>query len=184
MATQESFTSPQSTTQIFEHLEAYSWSEDAEFQGGLTAILGPNPSPEQADELTLRARCFYYARKFDVPIDFSAYKTWRLQHQPSSINAHVAATNGTLTNYPSPLDSVTTTLPSTNPPAPYPPTFSQIVDLITTGQPIPGIKDIPDTVLAGQETQTTTAKRSKPWEKDDINLGVEENGETPVREHS
>ncbi len=62
MATQDSATSAESDTQIFEQLEAYPWNKDAEFQGGLTAILGPNPSPEQAEELTLRARCFYYAR--------------------------------------------------------------------------------------------------------------------------
>ncbi len=116
-------------------------------------------------------------RKYDVQIDFSAYKNWRLQHQPSPIDAHVTATNGISTSIPSLQDPITATLPSTNPPAPYPPNFSQIVDLITTGQPIPGIKDIPDTVLAGQGTQPTTSKRKKPWEKDDVNGIGEENGE-------
>ena len=55
------------------------------------------------------------------------------------------------------------------PPAPYPTSFSQIVDLITNGQPIPGIKDVPDTLLTGQESQPTTAKRKKPWEDQDPN---------------
>lgn len=54
--------SGQSSGQVFERMENYPWTEDAEFQGGLAAILGPSPSPEQAQELTLRARCFYYAR--------------------------------------------------------------------------------------------------------------------------
>ena len=62
MSTAETVTSPASDGQIFERMENYPWNEDAEFQGGLTAILGPSPSPEQAQELTLRARCFYYAR--------------------------------------------------------------------------------------------------------------------------
>ena len=52
------------------------------------------------------------------------------------------------------------------PPAPYPTSFSQIVELITSGEPIPGIKEVPDTVLEGQASQPTTAKRKKPWEKD------------------
>jgi len=51
-------------------------------------------------------------------------------------------------------------------PAPYPTSFEHIVNLITTGQPIPGIKDIPDTVLSGQASQPTANKRRKPWEKD------------------
>ncbi len=64
MATQEALASGDAGagSQLFSQMEKYPWTEDAEFQGGLTAILGSNPSPEQAEELTLRARCFYYAR--------------------------------------------------------------------------------------------------------------------------
>lgn len=47
---------------VYESLEKYNWDDDAEFQSGLSAILGSNASPEQASELTLRARCFYYTR--------------------------------------------------------------------------------------------------------------------------
>ena len=46
----------------FQQLEDYAWHLDSEFQSGLQAILGPNPSAEQAEHLTLRARCFYFAR--------------------------------------------------------------------------------------------------------------------------
>ena len=53
------------------------------------------------------------------------------------------------------------------PPAPYPTTFAHIVELITTGQPIPGIKEIPNTVLEGQGTAAEKPKRRKPWEKDE-----------------
>ena len=56
-------------------------------------------------------------------------------------------------------------VPENPPPGPYPISFSHIVDLITTGQPVPGVKEIPDTVLAGQETHTVAAKRKKPWER-------------------
>ena len=47
---------------VYEALEKYNWDDDVEFQTGLSAILGSNSSPEQAAELALRARCFYYAR--------------------------------------------------------------------------------------------------------------------------
>lgn len=47
----------------------------------------------------------------------------------------------------------------------YPLSFNHIVELITSGQPIPGIKDVPDIVLEGQASQTMKAKRKKPWEK-------------------
>ena len=47
---------------VYQALEHYNWDDDVEFQAGLRAILGSNSTPEQATELTLRARCFYYAR--------------------------------------------------------------------------------------------------------------------------
>lgn len=52
--------------------------------------------------------------------------------------------------------------------APYPISFAQIVELISTGQPIPGIKDIPNTVLEGQSSESTKPRRRKPWEKDEV----------------
>lgn len=47
---------------LYEALERYNWDDDVEFQSGLSAILGSNSTPDQATELALRARCFYYAR--------------------------------------------------------------------------------------------------------------------------
>lgn len=49
---------------------------------------------------------------------------------------------------------------------PYPVSFAALVELITSGAPIPGIKDIPPTLLTAQATQPVAAKRRKPWEKD------------------
>lgn len=47
---------------IYAQVDSYAWDTDAEFQSGLGAILGSTASPEQAVELALRARCFYYSR--------------------------------------------------------------------------------------------------------------------------
>ena len=44
--------------------------------------------------------------------------------------------------------------------------YQEIVDLIQSGKTIPGIKEIPTTVLAGQGTTATKSTRRKPWEKD------------------
>lgn len=47
---------------IYATVEKFNWDDDLEFQAGLQAILGSNSTPEQVQELTLRARCFYYSR--------------------------------------------------------------------------------------------------------------------------
>lgn len=54
---------------LFRQLDAYPWEADAEFQSGLLAILGVDPSPKQADTLTRRAKCFYYARYLLLYVD-------------------------------------------------------------------------------------------------------------------
>lgn len=53
--------------------------------------------------------------------------------------------------------------PYTSPP-PYPQSFSHLVELITTGQTIPGIKEVPNTLLTGQGSKAVESKRRKPWE--------------------
>ncbi|KAF2182837.1 hypothetical protein K469DRAFT_636238 [Zopfia rhizophila CBS 207.26] len=151
---------------VYEALENYNWDDDVEFQSGLSAILGSNSTPEQATELTLRARCFYYSRKYNTNIDFDAYKAYRNSRpsQPiTALNGVVAASASTSAE----VGGILPTPPpnSNEPPAPYPTSFAHIVELVTTGQPIPGIKEIPNTVLTGQGTQAVKAKRKKPWER-------------------
>ncbi|KAH7089462.1 hypothetical protein FB567DRAFT_439177 [Paraphoma chrysanthemicola] len=160
---------------VYAALEHYSWDDDVEFQSGLSAILGSNSTPEQAAELALRARCFYYARKFNINIDFDGYKAYRNARgrppptpptlngtQPLLDTAAVPASSGEGEGgiMPAPADA-------SEPPAPYPTSFAHIVELITSGQPVPGIKEIPSTVLTGQGTEPAKPRRKKPWEKDD-----------------
>lgn len=69
--------------------------------------------------------------------------------------------------------SIDNALGDVEPPAPYPTSVSQIVEMITSGEPIPGIREVPDTVLEGQASQPTATNRKKPWEKDDAGAGEE-----------
>jgi hypothetical protein len=48
--------------------------------------------------------------------------------------------------------------------------------MIQSGKPVPGIKDIPPTVLEGQGTQSSAQRRKKPWEKDE-GVSVEAGGQ-------
>jgi len=177
---------------LYDALEKYPWADDPEFQSGLTAILGSNSSPDQARELTTRARCFYYSRyvwcgflqitsraprnliklhmhrKFNVNVDFDGYKAYR-DTQPEPISPSIAASASVAPTNTETTAGATST-PSQNtpePPAPYPTSFAHIVELISSGKPVPGIKDIPNTVLEGQGTAPLKPKRKKPWEKDE-----------------
>jgi hypothetical protein len=161
-------------------------------QGGLSAILGPNPSPSQIHDLTLRAQCYYLSRKKKVPIDFNEYKAYlatkpsKMDTQPSTESTAVEQPVRSKAPEPEPTSNSTTItnteattqpastlhlhheadLPNPEKGAPYPPTFAEIVELITSGKPIPGIKDIPPTLLTSQATKPTASKRRKPWDKE------------------
>lgn len=159
---------------LFSQIDAYDWASDTEFQNGLRSILSSNPAPEQRDHWTQRAKCFYYARKSGRPVDFDAYGRWKMQQGQASIRS----TNGESrqeVSLSSEKESSSSTLrheqngSSEEPPAPYPNTFSQIVELISTGQAIPGIKEVPGTVLEGQSSAPVAGKRRKPWERDESN---------------
>ncbi|QSZ33736.1 hypothetical protein DSL72_005307 [Monilinia vaccinii-corymbosi] len=149
---------------IYRDLESYPWSTDNEFQGGLSAILGNVSSPDQVRELTLRAQCFYLSRKRNIAIDFDAYKAY-LANQSSDPSSLIAApsSNAPL-HHEDDLPPASTT--DDQKAAPYSPSFAEIVAMIQAGTPIPGIRDIPDTVLTDQGTKPVVRKRRKPWEKD------------------
>ncbi|KAK5058609.1 hypothetical protein LTR84_010872 [Exophiala bonariae] len=88
-----------------------------------------------------------------------------------------------------PSQSQTQTTPSTaqaadDEPPPYPNSFAAIVDLITRNIPVPGIEEIPTTVLElGSSKVDKTPRRRKPWEKDGAGAdGGGEGGETQGQE--
>ncbi|RWQ91787.1 hypothetical protein C8Q69DRAFT_393996, partial [Paecilomyces variotii] len=145
----------------FNELKAYPFSTDLEFRKGLAVILGhPETSAtdeeiNREDDLVLQAKCFYFSRKENLtpPLDFSVYRNWL---RSTSASASASAQ--------SPNEAQEQGSKSQDEPA-YPSSFAHIVELITTGQPVPGIQEIPDTVLTGQEAPSTREKRRKPWEK-------------------
>jgi hypothetical protein len=164
-------------TFLYHQLDSYPWSTDEEFQGGLRAILGSVQDPAQVEHLTLRAKCYYFARKAGTPVDFDGYKNWVESERGNSV-----PTNGDREVYDSLLESQTTSQPAVLNAegeeggsgmsdglgdAPKPASFAEICALIQEGKPIPGIKDIPDTILEGQASESSVQKRQKPWEKSD-----------------
>lgn len=106
--------------------------------------------------------------KLSPPLDFTAFKSWlasRSTGEHQQPNAATGSSQGPAEQSPGP--NVSSTEASTLPEPAYPSSFAHIVELITTGQPIPGIQQIPDTVLTGHDIASEKPRRRKPWEKDD-----------------
>jgi hypothetical protein len=109
--------------------------------------------------LTIRARCFYYSRKFGQNVNFDKYKAHLASRSSEPIPAPASFTP------PSEIPDVASEpIPTPS----YPTPFAEIVALIQSGAPIPGIKEIPPTVLSDQASKPAAAKRPKPWEKEGL----------------
>lgn len=155
--------------------------------GALTSLHWKAYGPNGSSPLP---RLISRSRKHTLPpLDVDAYREW-LQSQPVNdarpsivINSLSSQDPSTMRNPPTenpdvgePTDSSISKQAGATAPPPYPISFSQIVDLITNGQPIPGIKEVPDTLLSGQESRAVTAKRKKPWERDEGGGNVDDVG--------
>ncbi|KAF7713290.1 Uncharacterized protein PECH_001627 [Penicillium ucsense] len=155
----------------FESLRAYSFTSDPEFANGLAIILNHPGTPASEEEITrdddlvMKAKCYFFSRKKNITpaIDFAAHKAW-LNTEPAKTASVQALPEAS--DEPSAETSGEISRPSAPDPA-YPNSFAQIVELITTGQPIPGIEQIPDTVLEGHDISSEKPRRRKPWEKDE-----------------
>lgn len=91
-------------------------------------------------------------------LNFTAYKSWAAGLETPQSAAAVPPSSEQEDRPTAPA------LPAQEPT--YPSSFSHIVELITNGQPIPGIQQIPDTVLEGHDTPSSKPRRQKPWEKE------------------
>lgn len=190
---------------IFQHISTYPFHADQDYLIGLATILGhPETLPTQSEldanhDLVLSAQCFYFSRKANLPqpIDTEAYRAWLAsQSQPIQTNgtsptnsppprphAPTPATAAAATTLDvQPHHQATSPQPASSAPQaateatpPYPTSFADIVDLITQNKPIPGIEEIPDTVLdLGSSKRDTAVRRKKPWEKDDNEISEPE----------
>ncbi|KAE8348858.1 hypothetical protein BDV28DRAFT_142549 [Aspergillus coremiiformis] len=172
--------SQHSETDIYERLKSYPFSTDREFAKGLAIILGHRDTPAteteigRSDDLVLQAKCFYFSRreKLAHPVNSATYKAWldsTLPVNSLSGNETIGTTSLNTSRADTPPSIELTNQKSTpvqdREPS-YPSSFAHIVELITTGQPIHGIQQIPDTILAGHDTLSMKPKRRKPWEQE------------------
>lgn len=124
-------------------------------------------------------------RKTGLSIDFERFKQWAgnsagastTQTQEKDIaerleNSAPAASTSATPGVPEPTGPLAHPNPTGSGQAavedeapPYPKSFNDIVELITSGKPIPGIKEIPDVVNDAPASVSARAERKKPWER-------------------
>ncbi|KAK5997125.1 hypothetical protein PT974_02478 [Cladobotryum mycophilum] len=180
---------------VYRAFDAYPWTKDTAFLSGLHAILGepnsPNPPLGSLRDMATHARIFYYTQRIGVTIDFLGYQDWldsHPEHQPPNILPEVyksspsgAGDNSSSSTSAPPTEwqqaapkadlfvDRTKSAYSTNPEGEpnYPMAFAEMIRLIQEGKPVPGIRQIPNTIERTPMVKpvgTRTVPR-KPWER-------------------
>ncbi|KAF5712742.1 hypothetical protein FGLOB1_4372 [Fusarium globosum] len=176
-------------TAIFTAFDTYPWTKDKNFMSGLYAILGEpgqqNPQASLAD-MAIHARIFYYAQRIGVSIEFSTYKAWLASnpdYQPPDVLPEEYRQRDVANASPVPVldwqkaapkadlyvDRKTAAAQSGSQDQPsYPMGFAEMIKLIQEGKPVPGIRQIPNTVVRDPAVKPVGARAvpRKPWEKD------------------
>lgn len=119
-----------------------------------------------ANVLTRGTSLLTQPRKFGTKVNFDGYRVWREQRQGDSTNSATISPSQVHDEAPPISAEVEGALDGPHGSAPTPASFAEICQLIADGKPIPGIRDIPDTVLEGQATSSQATRRKKPWEKE------------------
>jgi hypothetical protein len=171
---------------IYRAFDAYPWKKDPAFMSGLQAILGDPSTGTPLDSLrdmAVHARIFYYSQRIGTTIDFTNYQSWlagQTNHDaPDVLPEEFRASADSEKPTPLPwqqaapkaelyVDKKAAAAQAGSAGSPnYPMAFAEMLKLLQEGKPIPGIRQIPNTIARDPSVKpvgTRTAPR-KPWEK-------------------
>lgn len=127
-------------TDAFQRIQDYDWQSDADYMK-LHQVMQQQLGAEVAGtpQVEAQSRVMLAQKKWGLNINLDEYCDWILS------NTSIRADEKTGENYPS--------------------KYQHIVDLIMQGKPIPGVKQIPDTVLGHEaSSRSDIGQRKKPWE--------------------
>ncbi|KAF9310749.1 hypothetical protein BG003_008151 [Podila horticola] len=149
--------------QIYAQFESYNFDNDATFQTGLKSILDNNQGKtEKEQEDAVRNAKFFYFSRFVRNFDYQQYLTWRAGRSGSAQETQeIKEEQRTTETAPAQEEESSST--DANPS--YPKSFQEICELIASGKPIPGIRQIPNNLAEGTPSAPKLAPKPKPWER-------------------
>ncbi|KAG0290413.1 hypothetical protein BGZ96_006113 [Linnemannia gamsii] len=163
--------SVQQQEQLFQKFESYDFGTDANFQAGLKSIIGnnQNKSAQEQQDAVEKAKYFYYSR-FVQNFDYNQYQAWRQLRAATSTSTvqdeqqeSSAPSTTAVVDEPAAEETQSSSASAADPT--YPKSFQEICELIASGKPIPGIRQIPDNLAEGTPSEAKLAPKLKPWEK-------------------
>ncbi|KAI5970006.1 hypothetical protein CANMA_000946 [Candida margitis] len=155
--------------EVYKEYLNYDWAADTDFQQGLTEILDSyltnikEQDPSQTSipnldkmQLTNQAKSFFFCQKTGHILNIEDFEEWKLHNGDKfDKNAKIVELDESARED----DDATA-----NDDPPYSSNYQNLAELIMSGKPVPGIKEIPPVVLTDQGSEPSAAQRKKPWE--------------------
>ncbi|CUM62986.1 uncharacterized protein PRCAT00000547001 [Priceomyces carsonii] len=165
---------------IYKEYLNYDWDSFREFQDGLREILDnylknlqendatiSSISPHDKQQLIDQAKSFFYCSNSGNIMNLDEFKAWEKENGDKYRRSKQIVELEEPDQIQSSND--TENMEST---APYSSNYHELVERIITGKEIPGIKQIPDTVLPEKSSQSHAKLRVKPWEQKEVNKDI------------
>ncbi|RSL97361.1 hypothetical protein CEP52_010957 [Fusarium oligoseptatum] len=156
---------------IFTAFDSYPWTKDKMFMSGLYAILGEpgqqNPQASLAD-MAIHARAWLASNPDHTPPDVLPEEYRRRDganaSPPPALDWQKAAPKADLYIDRKAAAAQTGSEDQPN----YPMGFAEMIKLLKEGKPVPGIRQIPNTIVRDPSVKPVGARAvpRKPWEKD------------------
>ncbi|KAB5582709.1 hypothetical protein GE09DRAFT_1076099 [Coniochaeta sp. 2T2.1] len=194
------------TPALIKSFNDYPWVKDRQFLQGLAAMLGtllPSSDMSRAASVSLQARIWWFSTKQGVTISPDSYASFLSAHpdtptpEPAilarieDVQRRMGVTGGP-GNVPSwqahapkadlrvkAADGVARDGGGGEGDAPYPEQFRAVIEAVTQGKPVPGIREIPNTVvrLPGISPVGKMQAPRKPWETSSNGTAGESTGQ-------
>ncbi|KAI9495507.1 hypothetical protein BDB00DRAFT_236117 [Zychaea mexicana] len=154
--------------ETFQAFRVYDFDNDEKFQSGMASILKrAEDDPSSQNDVVERAKWFYYT-KFIKSFDLDEYRGWNSNDDTGSSSDKkdgIAAT-ATETEESKETNDSRDSESEKKEDGDKPPrfTFQELVEMIETGQEIPGIRQIPNKINEGTPSEPKLSVRRKPWE--------------------
>ncbi|KAI9259419.1 hypothetical protein BDA99DRAFT_605780 [Phascolomyces articulosus] len=137
--------------ETFQAFNNYDFDNDEKFQFGMSSILkSSEEDPSTHDEVVERAKWFYYT-KFIKSFDLETFREWNSKNDSEKSKKETKVESN---EDKEKKDDDT----------PRRFTFQELVEMIETGQEIPGIRQIPNKINEGTPSEAKLSVRQKPWE--------------------
>jgi hypothetical protein len=127
--------------------------------------------------MATHARIFYYAQRIGTSIDFSAYKAWLdshpehsspdvlpEEHRPAASSASTLSWQEAAPKAPLFIDKTAQAAETASGPASagepsYPMAFAEMIKLLQEGKPVPGVREIPNTIARQPVSKPLNSKQ-------------------------